>query len=303
LKLTRVHRGLNSLVTDNHSPKTHARYGFLAAVRWVTRLALVFIACSWLFLYLDSVYQRRRAESLVADLKSLDFATAGFPEIRDLVIRNGGIAVYRDSLPALPDFGNPLPSDPRGNFVFNRPGPVCTRQNCNFQLFITSRLARFPFPIQEGTEEFLYSTLPYIGVRTWALGAIFEVRKGRLERSEVGTWDMRVGRLELGYPRRLIPFGYKVETVQRDSQRFELCRNQDYRVFRDHGDPVKMPGNTLHTCVLHTARAPIKRAFDINLRCLNGIFRGCTFNELAPSAWADYSAKDGGAGNGNPTPK
>jgi hypothetical protein len=279
-------------VINNHSQRIDTRRRFHVSVRSVTRLVLVFVACSWLFLYLDSVHQRRRAESLVADLKSLDFATAGFPEIRDLVIRNGGIAVHRDSLPTLPDFGNPLP-DPRGNFAFNRPGPVCNRQNCNFQLFITSRLARLPFPIQERTENFLYSTLPYIGVRTWGLGAIFEVRKGKLERSEISVSDFRIDRLALGYPRRLIPVGYEVETLLRDSPRFDLCRNQDYRVFLDHGHPVKTPQNMLHTCVLQTARTPTKRAFDINLRCLNGIFRGCTFDELAPSAWADYSAKDG----------
>lgn len=275
-----------------------ARRRFHVTVRLVMRLVLVFIACSWLFLYLDSVYQRRRAESLVADLKSLDFATAGFPEIRDLVIRNGGIAVHRDSLPTLPDFGNPLPSDPRGNFVFNRPGPVCTRQNCNFQLFITSRLARLP--LQGRTEELFYSTLPYLGVRTWALGAIFEVRKGKLERSDMRVSDFRIDRLELGYPRRLIPLGYEVETLLRDSPRFDLCRNQDYRVFLDHGHPVKMPQNVLHTCVLQTARTPTKRAFDMNLRCLNGIFRGCTFDELAPSAWADYSPKGNGKGTSDP---
>ena len=179
--------------------------------------------------------------------------------------------------------------DPRGNFVFNRPGPVCTRQNCNFQLFITSRLARLP--LQGRTEELFYSTLPYLGVRTWALGAIFEVRKGKLERSDMRVSDFRIDRLELGYPRRLIPLGYEVETLLRDSPRFDLCRNQDYRVFLDHGHPVKMPQNVLHTCVLQTARTPTKRAFDMNLRCLNGIFRGCTFDELAPSAWADYSPK------------
>jgi hypothetical protein len=288
------------VVIDNHSQRIAARYRFHVTVRLVTRLVLVIFACSWLFLYLDSVYQRRRVESLVADLKSLDFATAGFPEIRDLVIRNGGIAVHRDSLPTLPDFGNPLPSDPRGNLVFNRPGPVCTRQNCNFQLFISSRLAQLPFPIQERTEELLYSALPYIGVRTWCLGAIFEVRKGKLERSEMSVWDFRVDRLGLEYPRRLIPLGYKVETVVRDSPRFDLCRNQDYRVFLDHGHPVKFPGNVLHTCVLQTASTPIKRAFDMNLRCLNGIFHGCRFDELAPSAWADYSAKGDGKGASDP---
>jgi hypothetical protein len=38
----------------------------------------------------------------------------------------------------------------------------------------------------------------------------------------------------------------------------------------------------------------------MNLRCLNGIFRGCRFDELAPAAWADYSAKDDGKGTNDP---
>jgi hypothetical protein len=56
-------------------------------------------------------------------------------------------------------------------------------------------------------------------------------------------------------------------------------------VFLDH---------VLHTCALHAAETLTKRAFDTNLRCLNGLFRGYRFDELAPSAWADYSAKDDG---------
>jgi hypothetical protein len=189
--------------------------------------------------------------------------------------------------------------DLHGNISFHRPGPVCTRQGCNFQLFITSRLARLP--LQGRTEELFYSTLPYLGVRTWGLGAIFGVRKGELERSVMGVSDFRIDRVGLGYRRRLIPFGYQVDTTVRDSTIFEdMCHNQDYRVFLDHGHPVKLPGNVIQTCVLQTARISTKRAFDISLRCLNGIFRGCRFDELAPSAWADYSAKNDGKGTSDP---
>jgi hypothetical protein len=63
-------------VIDNHLQRIDARRRFHVTVRSVTRLVLVLTACSWLFLYLDSVHQRRRAEAFVADLKSLDFATA-----------------------------------------------------------------------------------------------------------------------------------------------------------------------------------------------------------------------------------
>jgi hypothetical protein len=281
-------------VIDNHSQRTDSRRRFAVGVRLVARLVLVFIACSWLFLYLDSVHQRRRAEAFVADLKSLDFATAGFTDVRDLVIRNGGMPNRPASLSRLPDFPAPSTPDLHGNISFYNPWPTCTRQDCTFIVWINTRLARLPFPLQERTIEFLYSALPYIRVRTWGLGAMFVVRSGKLERSQIFVSEYRIDRLEPGYPRRLIPLGYEVETTLRDSTIFDSkCHDQDYRVFLDHGHPVKFPVNMLHTCVLQTAGTQTKRAFDINLSCLNGLFRGCRFGELAPSAWADYSAKDG----------
>ena len=122
---------------DKHSQRINARSRFRVTVRWVTRLVLVSIACSWLFLYFDSVHQRRRAESLFADLKSLDFATAGFPEVRDIMIRNGGTAMQRKLLPRAPDLDNPVVDD-HGNVTFpRRPQTTCTPrdrlQNCLFR--------------------------------------------------------------------------------------------------------------------------------------------------------------------------
>ena len=284
-------------VIDNHSQRIDARRRFPVTVRLVRRLVLVSIACSWLFLYLDSVHQRRRAESLFADLKSLDFATAGFPDVRDITIRNGGTAIQRDSLPRLPDFGNPL-IDSHGNVSFHRSWPTCTLQECVFELWIMTPLARLPFPLQERTAEFLYSALPYIGVRSWVLYARFEVRNGKLDRSLTAVSEFRIEGTDFG--ERLVPFGYEVETL-RDSANFNhMCANQDYCVYLDHGHPVKLPQNVLHTCVLQFAGTPTRRAFEVNLRCLNGLFRSCRFDELAPSAWADYSAKDGSTGTRDP---
>jgi hypothetical protein len=103
------------VVIDNHSQRINARRRFRAALRWVAWLVLASIACSWLFLYFDSVYQRRRAASLFADLKSLDFATAGFPEVRDIMVRYGGRALQPNS---------------------------CTPQNCTLLLQIMTALPR-----------------------------------------------------------------------------------------------------------------------------------------------------------------
>ena len=274
--------------------RTDIRRLVRAPLRWVARLLLISIVGSWLFLYLDSVYQRRRAESLFADLKSLDFATAGFPEVRDIIVRYGGHGIQRELLPRFPDFGDPLP-DEHGNVIYPwRRGSTCTPQNCTFQLWIMTRLPRIP--LLDRKARFFYTTLPYIGVRSWGVGAIFEVRNGKLDRSQTAVSELRMERIDSSGYRYMVPLGYEVET-RRDAAGFEgrACSNQEYRVYVSHGY-FKFPENALHTCVLQSAGVPMKRAFDVHLRCLNGLFRSCRFDELAPSAWADYSGKDGGTG-------
>jgi hypothetical protein len=265
-------------VIDHHSKRINTHRQFRATLRLVTRLVLISIVGSWLFLYFDSVYQRRRAESLFADLKSLDFATAGFPDVRDIMNRYGGRGIQRDLLPRFPD----------------HPGPTCTPQNCTFQLWIMTRLPRIP--LLDRTTQFFYTTLPYIGVRSWVAYARFEVRNGKLDRSQTGVEELRMESPDSRGYRHFVPLGYEVWT-RRDATGFEgrACGNQEYRVYVSHGYP-KLPANMLTTCVLQSAGAPTKRAFDVNLRCLNGLFRSCRFDELAPSAWADYSAKGGGTG-------
>lgn len=295
-------------VTDIHSKRTDTRRRFRATLRWLARVVLISIVGSWLFLYIDSVYQRRRAESLFADLESLDFATAGFAEVRDIMIRNGGRAIQRDLLqrlhdspgtplppPPVPQFRpnapvNWLPPDPQRNLDFNRPGPNCTPQNCTFLLQIMTRLPRIP--LLDRKARFFYTTLPYIGVRSWVAFARFEVRNGKLDRSQTGVWEYRMESPDYTGYRHLAPLGYGVGT-RRDAASFEYgaCSSQDYDVYVSHG-VFKFPGNALETCVVQSASVSVKRAFDVHLRCLNGLLRSCRFDELAPSAWADYSAKN-----------
>lgn len=242
-------------------------------------------------MYLDSVYQRRRAESLFADLKSLDFATAGFPEVRDIMTRYGGTAMQPDLQPRFPDLGDAM-VDPDGSVRYERPGSTCNPQNCTFLLQITTRLPRIP--LLDGTAEFLYATLPYIGVRSWGVGAIFRIRNGKLDTSQTVVSELRMERLGSSGHRYLVPLGYDVGT-RRDAASFELeCNNfsGDYRVYVSHGHS-KFPANMLNSCVVQSAGIPVKRAFDVHLRCFNNLFRSCRFDELAPSAWADYSANDG----------
>jgi len=251
-----------SEVIDTHSKRTDTRRRFRAASRWMARLVLISIVGSWFFLYIDSVYQRRRAESLFADLRSLDFSTAGFAEVRDIMIRNGA-----------------------------RPGATCNPQNCMFRLQIMTRLPRLP--LQGRKAIFFYTTLPYIGIRSWVFGAEFKIQNGKLYTSSTGAWEYRMERIDSSGYRYLVPLGYGIET-RRDAASFEYgpCSGQDYEVWVSHG-AFKFPANELSTCVVQSAQAATKRVFDVHLSCLNNPFRNCRFDELAPSAWADYSAKDG----------
>ena len=293
-------------VTDIHSKETHTRRRFRAALRWLAGLILIAIAGSWLFLYIDSVYQRRRAESLFADLRSLDFSTAGFIEVRDIMVRNGGRAIQRDLLERLQDFtGTPLPPvpqfrpnapvqwlppDPHRNLVFNTPGPTCSPQNCTFRLQIMTQLPRIPLLGRKAV--FLYTTLPYIGLRSWIVYAQFDVRDGKLDKGGAVVWEYRMVRVHYNAYPQFIPLGYAVET-QRDAASFAYrpCRGQEYQVSVSHG-VFKIPSDVLGTCVVQSAGTSVKRAFDVHLSCLNNPFRNCRFDELAPSAWADYSARD-----------
>jgi hypothetical protein len=231
-------------------------------LRWVARLLFIAIAGSWLFLYIDSVYQRRRAESLFADLRSLDFSTAGFTEVRDIMVRNGA-----------------------------RPGATCNSQNCTFRLQIMTQLPRIPLLGRKAI--FFYTTLPYIGLRSWIVYAQFYVQDGKLYRSGTSVWEYRMERVDYNAYHQLIPLGYGVET-QRDAASFEdrRCLGQEYQVSVSHG-AFKIPSDGLGTCVVQSAGVSVKRAFDVHLSCLNNPFRNCRFDELAPSAWADYSAMDG----------
>jgi hypothetical protein len=193
-------------------------------------------------------------------------------------------------LPRFPDFGYPIIDD-HGNVTFPwGSASTCTPRDCTFRLWIMTRLPRIP--LQGRKAIFLYTTLPYIGIRSWVFFAEFEVRDGKLDKSDAGVGEYRMERSDSGY-RHLVPRGYAVAT-RRDAASLEYgpCSSQDYDVYVFHGG-AKFPQKTLATCVVQSAGVSVRRAFDVHLSCLNGIFRSCTFDELAPSAWADYSAKDG----------
>src|SRR5882762_2413134 len=87
------------------------------AARWARLTFLLTLSLSWLFLYINSTLQRRKAEHFISNLKSFPFAVAGFIEVRDLALRNGG--------------GPIQPS-------ISYSAPKCTIQNCDFDISIKS---------------------------------------------------------------------------------------------------------------------------------------------------------------------
>jgi hypothetical protein len=107
------------------------------------------LALGWLLFYLDSLHERRRAERLIAELKSFPFSTAGFPELRDLASRYGGSPVLQFPIvhfppPGLPQIAPPKaphPGDLQGQEVkVPMTGPICNIRDCTFEIDIAPRL-------------------------------------------------------------------------------------------------------------------------------------------------------------------
>ncbi len=245
----------------------HNTRRFRGALRFFVSLFLIVFSCSWLSLYFDSIYQRQKAERFISDLRSFPFATAGFVEVRDLAIRHGGTA---------------LQSAPQ-HLPF-----TCTVRDCTFEVSVKPRILRLP--LEGRAAELLYSTLPYCGIRPWSVFASFEVSDGRLARSRTAIGQLRRGRLG-GYE-GLLPIEYAVSTDRTATPYSNFgVRGDEYVV----GPPTAITGppEELWTAwVLQTTDAPMRRAFDVDLRCFTSVLRGCTgFRELAPSAWVDHEAR------------
>ena len=220
---------------------------------------LIVLGCCWLALYVDSVHQRHRAERFVSDLRSFSLANAGFSEVRELAIRNGGAGIQ--------DLPQKFPL-------------TCTIRDCTFEVWIKHCLLRLP--LEPSTAELLYSTLPYFGIRPWVVYSRFEVKDGKLLTSVTQVGQLRRGRLK-SYE-GLLPIEYEVWTDR--PQTLDLGA-AGYVV----GPPSAITGPFEELWIARVPQvpnAPVSRAFDVDLHCFTSILRGCTgFRELAPSAWAD----------------
>jgi hypothetical protein len=247
------------------------------------------LALGWLWLYLDSLHERERAELLIADLKSFPFATARFVEVRELANRYGGTAVQSFRVlqflpPGPPLIKFPGSTDPQERMPLVRTRPICTPQDCIFDIWIRPRL--FNLPLNYETSWFLYSGLAHVGLRPWVVGGRFEVRDGKLWESRTGVGQFRHARIR-SYE-GLILLGYQVISMSRAKALDDRIR-QEYAVGVPH--VTGTISDDLSTWIVQAPNAPINRAFDVRLHCLTAVSHTCRgFADLAPSAWGDYQA-------------
>jgi hypothetical protein len=250
---------------------------------------LAFLMCSWLLLYFDSVRQRRRAERMLLDVKTLPFGTAGFVEVRDFANRYGGKTIQQfPNLRFLPP-GVPPPPDIQGHTITPlsyATGPICSVRDCNFEIRIlpyVSKLA-LAFYLPDSPSGFV---LAHVGLRPWIVAASFQVKDGKLWDSEVGAEQIRHSRSlsfnglsELVYGIRIysLPFG------------LDTHRTPGYSV----GVPIITGGvgigdERLTSWLLQPSNIQFHKAFDIDLHCLTFVSRNCGgLSEIAPSAWTYY---------------
>ena len=84
-------------------------------------------------MYLDSLHQRQKADSLLNDLKSFSFASADFAEVRDFALSHAGRGV-QEFPPSLPTLGFPiLDSQGRAQIPSVWTKPRCTSKRLCFR--------------------------------------------------------------------------------------------------------------------------------------------------------------------------
>jgi hypothetical protein len=261
------------------------------AVSWVSLGLVGVLALGWMFFYLDSLHERRRAEHLIAELKSFPFSTAGFPELRDLASRYGGSPVLQFPVvhfppPDLPQISPPKVPHPGGLQVQEVKvpvsGPICNIRDCTFEIGIAPRLFKL---LSFDTPVWVWSSLAYSGIRPWNLYLRLELRNGRLETSQ--TLIRQIRHAKFHGDECFLPLDYSVKTTAMPLDFYNVSPTYDVYVPHITGGP----GEVLRAQIMHVPNAPVGRAFDIELHCVTAIFAGCKgFDELAPSAWADYRA-------------
>lgn len=269
---------------------THGRrWRWLRIFRIILIAPFLLLILCWLVLYGDSLYQRRKAEKLLKDLRAFPFATANFVEVREFVLAHGGRAdesqlVYR---PPKAYWALPLPpATGIGHWVFGyEDGSPCSPQDCSFHIEVSNKLSWLWLP-HDWTRSF-YVDLDSLGLRPWKFRVDFQIADGKLKGTGVGVVSLQSAKEEQWRDIYATAYGAQVTT-----DRYWLHGKSVYnvRVQLVTGPPQQ----NLEAAVLSTAPAQIGRALDIDLACATRLSAGCRgFDELAPSAWADYQSQNG----------
>jgi hypothetical protein len=245
-------------------------------------------ALGWLWLYLDSLYELRRAEHLIADLKSLPFSSAGFHEVRDFVNLHGGAPILQ--FPNLQSTPPGLPQiDEEGHLQMPAVGqyPTCTPQDCRFEITVKPRVWRISMILMsERTPSWIPSALASFGIRPWIVGVDFEIHDGLLLESRTAVAQMKHS--NFGSYSGLASLGYSIHWrahLKNGEQ------NGNYILFKPHITGVF--ADVLIARVISSSNVPMQRAFDINLHCFTAVFRACNgLDELDHSAFADFQAEE-----------
>jgi len=170
------------------------RSQFRRIVRFTLLVFFGLCVFTWFCLYLNSIYERRRAEHLITDLKSFPFSTAGFLEVRDFVNRHGGVPILQ--------FPNPKLSPP-GLSQIDEQGhvqmpaveqyPTCTVQDCRFEITMKPRVWQIWMILKnDRTPSWFRSALVYSGIRPWVVGTSLEIKDGLLLESSTEACQVRM---------------------------------------------------------------------------------------------------------------
>jgi hypothetical protein len=256
-------------------------------LRSVYLLVLAVFALAWLWLYFDSLHQRRRAERLISNVESIPFSTAGFLEVRELVNRYGGTPVQQ--FPILRFLPPDLPvTDLKGhvNMPLVRKGPTCTDRDCFFEIWVES----LSYKLWLNRRLYLLSSgLAHIGIRPWAVYVAFEIKDGKLW--ELDTEVTQCTFVQFGTHEGLLPLAYGVTSKSRANAVASGYPNREYTLGFAHVSGLA--GRVFQAQLVQTSPLPAQRAFDIHLHCLTTVLHSCSsFSKLAPSAWADYQLEE-----------
>jgi len=238
---------------------------------------------SWLFLYVDSVYHRRQAERLIAELQSFPFSSARFLETRDFVNRFGGKPLVqfpdvRLSAPGLPvtdeEGGVHLPAIDKY--------PRCDAENCVFQIWLKPK----NFVLATKKDSFWFSTLlANMGLRPWAAATSFEIVGGYLKKATFSVVQTKIA--DIDGKGLAVQLGYVA--VIEEKMTFNGERNE-LTVF---APKISFSTDALYAMADLNSREAIRRSMDIRIACVSAVFRPCKgFSELAPSGWAEYSKRN-----------